>query len=396
MNDRSILPPRPVRLMTRDLGLATLGHFLQALGYASLVLLPLYLEHLHATRAEIGLVMALPAVSALLTRPWVAWALDVVGRRPTLIAGTVVLAASVALAGLADRVGPAIYLSRLGFGVGEGVLFAGYFTLASDLIPAERRTGGIALFGVSGLLPLGLNPLVPSLGLEPGELRHIFPWIGLAILTSVACLAMIREPARDGHPSGYPWRSMARELGRRSLRPVWLAVSVFSSVVSVAFAFLTVAAGKAGMPNPALIWAAYAAGAAGIRLLGVGFFDRVGPLSLVVPALAAYLAGLLVAAQAGGESGFLVAGGLAGLGHGVAFPVLTSLVVTRAHAAYRGGAMALMTMLWEVTALCIPPACGAFSDHFGDAPMLALVALSGTLAMGAWVYVEHRVGKAPP
>ena len=53
--------------------------------------------------------------------------------------------------------GPLIYIDRVLMGIGAGALFTGYFAWAGDIIPEERRTEGIALFGVSGLLPLALN-----------------------------------------------------------------------------------------------------------------------------------------------------------------------------------------------------------------------------------------------
>ena len=52
-------------LVTRDFVLIVVAHFLQALGYSSMLLLPLYLHHVGASRTEIGLAMGCAAVAGL-------------------------------------------------------------------------------------------------------------------------------------------------------------------------------------------------------------------------------------------------------------------------------------------------------------------------------------------
>ena len=67
------------RLFTTSFGLLVGAHFLASLGFASMLLLPLYLDWLGANRAEIGALMAGASIGGLLTRPFVAVALDAVG-----------------------------------------------------------------------------------------------------------------------------------------------------------------------------------------------------------------------------------------------------------------------------------------------------------------------------
>ena len=74
-------------LWTRPFCILTLSHLLGALGYASMLLLPLYLTHLGGSRAEVALIMSSAHLSGLLTRPLVGWSLDAIGRRRSLILG---------------------------------------------------------------------------------------------------------------------------------------------------------------------------------------------------------------------------------------------------------------------------------------------------------------------
>ncbi len=381
------------RLVTVPFLALVFAHFTQALGYSSMLLLPLYVESLGGTRAEIGWIMSATAISGVLCRPAVGWALDSVGRRPTLWVGTALLSAGMMLFGLVDRVGPLVYVSRLVLGVGMGALFTGYFTLAADLVPESRRTEGLALFGISGLAPLALNPVWQRAGVEPEDLRWLYPAFGALILLSSAALRWVPEPDRSAHREADPvpvWRALTHP----RLLPVWLSTVVFAGLVAIYFAYATVTAAARGVPDSAAIWFTYAAGAVTVRAFGARLPDRIGPTNLVAPALASYAAAYLVAAGAWTTQAFLLAGLLAGVGHGYCFPVITSQVVTRAPARLRGTALAAFTALWEVAGLALTPVFGYVADHWDDATMFALATLFGLLGLAAWALWEHLSARA--
>jgi len=381
------------RLITRFFLLLVIGHFLQALGWASAILLPLYLEHLGATRSEIGAIWAAGSVAGLLFRPLVAWSLDTLGRKPTLIVGTIVLSIGVSMVFLVRDVGFVAYAQRFVFGIGVGALFTGYFTFAADYIPAKRRTEGIALFGVSGLLPLAINPVVDQLDIAPPDLIYVFPVAGFCILLSLFAIFPVPESKRVAAPEPMRLGNVSRALRRAPMRPIWVATIVFSCLVATFMAFATVTAESRGIENPTNIWFTYAVGAISIRLFGGRLPDRIGPANLVTPALGLYVVAALLTASSWDSSGFMVAGLLAGLGHGYCFPVLTSQVVSRAPEHLRGTGLAMFTALWEVSALILTPLFGWVADSYDDATMFSLLAVSGVVVLLFWLRLEHRYGE---
>lgn len=390
---------RPLRspgpsLFTRDFVLLVFGQLFQSLGYASLPLLPLYLAHLGASRVEIGGVMAAGAIGGLTLRPLVGWALDAIGRRPVLIAGTVLLAIGTGLVAAVDDVGVAMHAVRVVFGIGVGALFTGYFAFAADIIPESRRTEGIALFGIAGLLPLTVNPVVTLLGVEGGELRGFFAITGVVILASIVFVVMVGEPARERPPRGAPTglRVVLRGLLVPGMWPVWMATTVFSGMVAVFFAFATVAGADRGIELATLVWLTYAGGAISVRLLGARLPDRVGVHNMVVPSLGLYVSALVVVADGDTTNAFLLAGLLAGLGHGYGFPVITSLVITRSPASARGAALSGFTGLWDVSILTLSPLAGLLADAYGDCVMFTLTAIVVVAALAVWATFEHRWG----
>jgi MFS family permease len=381
-------------ILTRAFGLLCAAHFLQALGFSSMLLLPLYLAHLGASRTEVGAIMAAASIGGLAGRPLVGWALDVVGRKPVLILGTITLVAGMAMVGAVTRIGPLAYLMRVCVGLGAGTLFAGYFTLAADIVPVSRRTEGLALFGISGLVPLLVNPFADRLGIQPEQVRWFLPMVGVLVLCSLPFLIGVPEPTTIRRPEHVRLRSALGALAQRNLWPVWLATTTFAALVAVFMSFMTVIGDARGVEHPAGVWLTYACGAVAVRALGASLPERVGTGRVGGVALSLYATGMLVAASATSEEGFLAAGLLAGIGHGYCFPVLTGQVVTRSPDALRGVALAAFTGLWEVARLVAAPSFGAIADRWGDTAMLQTAFLMGVAGVGGWFLLEQAMPQA--
>ena len=374
--------------------LLVVAHTLASLGFASMILLPLYLDHLGALRAEIGALMAAASIGGLLSRPLVGAALDAWGRKPTLTVGTLFAVAAMGLVWLVVDVGATAWGMRILFGVGEGAMFSAYFTFVADVVPDERRTEGIALFGVSGLVPLAVSPLAALSGVDAADLRWFLPAAGLVVLSSLLFLALIPEPGGKIERSTLSVGAALRALRARPLWSCWLGTIVFGGLVSLFMAFASVVAERRGISLPTGLWLLYAGGAASVRLVGARLPDRVGPANLFTPALACYIAAVMIATEASTDMGFLAAGLFAGLGHGYCFPVLTTQVVGRVPEAYRGSGLSLFTALFGVAALLINPTCGAVADRYGDAVMLWVASTAATGGLALWAVLEHYLGGA--
>ena len=385
---------REARLHTRSFWQLIAGHGLQAMGYASMPLFPLYLAHIGADRTQIGTVMATAAVGGLLARPLVGWSLDALGRKLTVIAGTLMLSCSLVLLGFVTDLGPFLLVLRVLFGVGTGALFTGYFTFASDVIPESRRTEGIALFGIFGILPLLMNPFVGGLDLAPVQLRWFFPLVGLGVLASLIPLWSLPESGRDrGAVGALRPGQMVKALGHTSLWAPWLGMVLLAGPVAAYLTFAMVTAEARGLANPGIMYVTYALGAIFVRALGARIPDRLGPANIVVPALAAYAGGLMILGGACTSTGFLLAGLLAGVGHGYCFPVIMSQVVTRSPTALRGSSVAVVTGLFDLTALAATPAYGRVADALGDQAMFAICAVATIGGLVLWVLLEQLFGE---
>jgi len=366
-----------------------------------MVLLPLYLTHLGGSRAEVGAIMSSAHLAGLATRPLVGWSLDRFGRKSSLIFGGLLTAFSLGTVHLIHDVGSVAYGVRILFGIGEGFIFTGYFALATDLIPESRRTEGLALFGVSGLLPLLVNPLSDLLGIQGGELRLFIASVSILIIGAALLIFLIPSPTlahtqstqedsdlKKGHnlgrdepqdPPEHNLKTLSPHPGMSGslkyllavpLRPLWWSTIAFAGGVSLMMTFVSVVGEARGMSLPSATWFTYVAGAVAARLFGAKLPERVGPARLVLPSLLLYGCALLTCALSTDTAGMLCAGVLAGVAHGYAFPVLTSLIVSAVHERFRGRALAMYTGLWGAAAVVFALVGGLIADHWGDTQML--------------------------
>jgi MFS family permease len=120
--------------------------------------------------------------------------------------------------------------------------------------------------------------------------------------------------------------------------------------------------------------------------------DRVGPVRVLVPALVSMAAGFVTLAYAESSAMVICAGALCGIGHAYAFPILFSLVVSRARDSERGSAVAIYTGFSDLGMVIGGPLFGAVLAAASYTAMYVFVA--GFLGVGLAVFLLWN-GRAP-
>ena len=120
--------------------------------------LPIFARRLGASDGAIGVLMGAFAVTSLLLRPLTGWAADRYGRRPFMIAGSIVFTlASVAYGWAAGAL--ALLLVRLAHGAGMGLYPTAASAMVADVTPPARRGEILGLYGAAGSIALAVGPL---------------------------------------------------------------------------------------------------------------------------------------------------------------------------------------------------------------------------------------------
>ena len=382
--------PSPRRLFNRNFLLLVFCHFLQGLGWSCMLLLPRYFNVLGESREDIGILMAAGSFGGLVVRPIVGWALDYHSKRLCLSIGSIFLAAGMLGLSDSDPNFDGLLVARVSVGIGAGTLFTGYFAFVAQHIPRERRTEGLALFGISGIFPLSMNAFTDHLFGDPSIVQTLYPLLTAPIILSGIIVWLVHETSGQISEQSGEVRFKFKDLFGVGLIPVWLATLIFSTLVAAFMAFATLCVPDVASEKPQSIWLYYAIGAVGVRVFAAKLPDKLGSHNFVVPALVSYCCAFLCLIETDTAQTYNLAGLLAGLGHGYCFPVLTGQVISRLHVSGTSRGLALFTALWELSSILTTGPLGAFADRLGLSAMCGLVVCCAVGLLMVWVVLEHR------
>jgi MFS family permease len=138
---------------------------------ALMAFLPIYVVGIGMDAAQAGVLFGVQSVTSFFSRPTMGWASDRIGRRPLIVLGLVVCAASLAAIPFTCPFGGLMVLSAL-FGFGEAIVNASAAALVADL--SELKTLGSAM-GMQGTImdighasgPILAGVLIGALGFQP-------------------------------------------------------------------------------------------------------------------------------------------------------------------------------------------------------------------------------------
>jgi MFS family permease len=271
------------RLISRPFAMCFAANLLQGLAFSLFLHFPGYLLQLGADEAQIGLISGLTAIAAIAVRPPVGRAMDRRGRRVVILWGGALNVLAVGLYLTVHSIGAWIYVVRILHGLAEALLFSSLFTYAADFVPADRRTQGLALFGVSGMLPMSLGGLLGDQLLSRWEYSALFlVSLGLAALSLLCSIPLADRPRTSAEEE--PSRGITAALVQRDLRPLWLIGTVFSIAITVFFVFIKTFVEETGIGSVGLFFTTYTASALVLRVFFGWLPDRYGPKRVLLPA----------------------------------------------------------------------------------------------------------------
>jgi MFS family permease len=361
-----------------------LAALLQETSFILLVHFPGYLEGLGATEGMIGALYAAAALTVLVLKPGLGRILDLTHRRTVLLFAGVLNVATVMTFTLTTHWGPVLWCLFLAQRVFQIALFTTILTYAADALPPERRTQGLALFGLSGLIPIAIGGVIGDLVIESSGFDALFLIASTAGLISwliVWTLPVLPVMGRR------PRRGFWSALSQRNLLPLWWATLCFGIGMETIFTFTRTYVDDRRIGSTGLFFGVYGVVAAATRVFGGNKYDMVPHRPLAVAGLISYGLGLGLLAVAGSAPVMVAAALLCGLAHGAVFPLLTSQVVIRARTAERGSAMAIFTSIFDIALLVTAPSVGLLIDGFDYRVafgVTAAVLMGGSVVYALW------------
>ena len=352
-----------------------------------------FLTELGADEFHIGLIVGVGSVGSLLLRPYVGQLMDRIGRLPLIHAGNIVNVVSTALYLTVDRISWWVYALTVIHGFAEAILYTALTTYGADIVPADRRTEGLSFFGVSGQLPIALGGLLGDLILRRSDYQTLFlVAAGIGTLALLSGLAL-RETARSSTGVAQGFFHAVRQ---RSLLPLWLLTSTFAVAVVSFFTFLKTYVLETGIGSVGTFFALYSITAILLRVVGNRLPRVFGELRVLVASQVALALGLVSLALASSGAAVAVSGILCGAGHGFAFPILYSLVVTRSTEADRGSALSGFLSFFPLAGLVGAPLLGMIIRNSGYDAMYSTVAVLVVIVTVGFVAWERYQSQPAP
>ena len=306
-----------------------------------LPVLPRYIHGpLDSGDVAVGIVIGAYAVTGLLLRPVAGRLADTWGRKPTVLAGAVL----VALSGLLylPSLGIAgLIAARLILGAGEGAVYTAGSVWIVDLAPDERRGRVLGLYGLAVWGGLSVGPLLGEVLLDLGGYTTVWLFAaGMPILGALIALS-----ARDNfvpleHAEPHPL------IAPEAVGP-GLAIALASIGYAALATFIVLHLEARGIDNGVTVFAAFAAMLVLTRLVLGHLPDRVGAAPVAISATLGEALGLALIAVAHSLPVALLGGLVMGAAFSLLNPSLMLIALGRVSQQARGAAMGTYTAFFD-------------------------------------------------
>ncbi len=302
--------------------------------------LPVHFKLMGLSESQIGLVMGIVSLGALLVRPWAGASADVRGSRFTLLCGQVMTGAGLAAFLWASGFWP-LLLVRFFQGIALAFAGTGAITFASSVGTRETTTAAIAYFSLSTMIGLGI-------GTSAGPLVYgaigFTPVIAASLAAAACALAAMwlfsqPMPPRTGETRA-PFRAVLA--AKAVLAP---SVCLFASnfTLGTAFTFVPLLALAEGIGGFSAFFLAFSIAVVLSRTGVQAVNNRLGAVKTSIGAALLNAAGTLLLATAPSPAAFTVAGVLIGFGFGTIYPTLAGYLVRNVKEANRGSALSILS-----------------------------------------------------
>ncbi|OCA87549.1 MFS transporter [Bacillus sp. FJAT-27225] len=333
------------KIWTRDFLLICLANFFVFLGFQmTLPTIPLFVEQLGGNDQMIGFVVGAFTLTALLVRPFAGQFLETLGRRFVFLTGLAIFVISVGAFGYVSGF-LFLFLIRFIQGAGWGFSTTASGTIATDLIPPERRGEGMGYYGLSGNLALAMGPslgLILAGSISFKTLFLICSGLGLAALL-LSSTIRFKQVEKSAKTTVLKWDFYEKS----ALQPAVLMFFITVTFGGIA-AFLPLYTAQKGIGGIEIYFLIYALALMVTRAFAGQLYDKKGHRAVIIPGTLLILLAMVLLAWLPNEAILYTAATLYGFGFGTIQPGLQAWSIERAPKNRRGMANATFFSFFDL------------------------------------------------
>lgn len=346
-------------------------------------------EALGGTRALSGFSVSVFFIAAVLTRPIAGRLIDRLGRRPFIAAAPFLVAAFIAAMTMADAV-PAVLALRFVQGVAGSAFYVAAVTASTDIAGPTRRASAVAQLSFAIYAGFAIGPTAGEWLADRG---FDTAWLVLGVLAALAGLVALTVPETRPTRADSTAVSMS---GRRAplLHPAAVLPGITLLTLGVGYVAVTsqsaLYARAVGIGTSSSLFATYAVTILAVRLVAGRLADRVGPVRVMFPGMAALAAGCSLWSLIHTPATALLGAALIGTGWALVFPALTAWLAARVPDDERGSAIGSMVAFMDVGQGFGGYLVGAVADAAGFGWAFALPAMLAVGGAGVLLVAVRR------
>lgn len=309
--------------------------------------IPLFLLTIGGGARDVGYVMGVYTICAMLARPAAGWLVDKYSRNRVMIGGLLLMFLTCLLYNLASSVAITTGIRAL-HGLVFGMASTAIATIAVDSLPMARLNEGMGYFGLTSTVSMAIAPAI-GLGLAGySGYRLLFAaavgMAGLAFLSSW----MVKTSAVPENTSGVKVSGFWSNLIEKSALPAAWVMFCLSTVYGALLSYISLFAVERGISNVGLFFTATAFSMLLTRPVAGRWADSGGTRQVLLIGHLAIAAGMITTGHSHTITGFILAGIMNGLGFGTCMTVLQAQAVMRAPAHRRGAATGTFYALFDL------------------------------------------------
>lgn len=356
-------------------------------------ILPLYVQHLGASKTVAGLMMSVFTIASLCFRPISGYVIDNHGSKRFLILGITLIAVSSVFYGISATV-ILILIFRAVNGVGFSISSTGTSSLVSEVTPKERMMEGIGFFGISVTIAGSVGPAVAIAITRDSNYRPVFLFSAAITIVSIILIAVHKE-AEDKRPvrqQGQARRTL-RNINKAAFMPAAVMLFVAMAQISITV-FVATYAISLGIENSGLFFTFQFLAMMFTRPIFGKLSDRRGPTVAMIPGVTMQVLSLVALCLTDSAWMLFLAGALNGVGFGILHPVLQGLIIKLGGEESRGSANSLFYSATDIGYGIGSLLWGAVSDSFGFSAVYASAACFSAAALAVYFVLKKKLATA--
>jgi predicted MFS family arabinose efflux permease len=351
-----------------------------------------YLVTLNIPPKQIGFLIAVFSISALVIRPIISPMVTDENSKKWMFTGCCFLIGSLALYNFSTGFW-SMAITRTLHGATYVMLGTAATSKLVSIIPKDRSAQAFGLVSVVTLLPFAvvpplMDPLSAFLGGFDGA-------INISAVMMVINLPLIGLFKSHGSESSFNTSRQTIRDGWQNLRnrQVWsllfINLIVWTSFTTIFF-FLKGFGDKIGISNPGLFFTVSTVTEMAVRVLAGHLFDKADKKLLLIASILVLAGGYLAIGMVSGPSGFFILAFALGLGWGIILPVINGFLYDVSEPRFRGLNANLATQMFQAGFSLGPLAGGMILSNYG---YFSLFLTSGLFLLAAIPLTSLTTGK---